>query len=679
MEVKRGAILDRNGNELAISVETYTLYVYTPETKSLEETANLLTPFLPLSKEQILEKIQKRRGYIPVQKNIEQPVAVKISALKIPGIILEENFRRVYPQNKLASNLIGFAGGDGTGLEGLELKFDKTLRGYPGIAVQGGVSYGEEGANGLKIIKNPAGGSNLILSIDSMIQHILETELAKMVEKYQPIDATAIVMDPYTGEVLGMACLPNYDPNKYADSAPDTHRNRPLVDFFEPGSCMKIFTAACGIMSGKINDSSHFFCAGHAEVMGKRIKCHGSHGSVDIYGAIAQSCNASMIQISTMLEPRQMYKLLHELGFGAPTEIEAPSETQGLLYPPSKWSGLSAASLSIGQEIAITGIQLVRAYSAIANGGWIMRPHLVKSIVSQNNDMKEDFEPEKLRKVFSDSLAEKLRRLLIGVVEHGTGEAARVEGYSVGGKTSTAQKANPAGGYYSEKVVTSFVGIVPGNKPRFVLFVAANEPKGEEKLLMGGKVAGPVFGIIADRILKYLRVPPEKPLSIDSLASGSLVASLPKLVEVKSTEKASSTKLVEKNSDKNSDKNSEKNSEKGSEKVSEKNSEKNSEKLADKNLDKNSEKKVAKTASSTRTITLEDFVPPDSTAKMAHQIKVVPDFTGLTLKEVASKARNLAIPVQLVGNGVAVEQAPKAGVSTNLAESVTVKFSPGGI
>ncbi|MBF0408491.1 MAG: PASTA domain-containing protein [Candidatus Riflebacteria bacterium] len=631
IDVKRGAILDRNENELAISVETYTLYVYTPELKSTKEAVNLLAPFLPLSREQIMEKISKRRGYVPVHKNIDQPVAVKISALKIPGVILEENYKRVYPQNRLASNLIGFASSDGTGLEGLELKFDRTLRGYPGMAVQGGVSYGEEDAKGTKILKAPAGGSNVILTIDSMIQHILETELQAIVKKYQPIDTTAIVMDPFTGEILGMACLPNYDLNKYSDSPADSHRNRSVVDFFEPGSCMKIFPAALGIMTGKITNSTHFNCVGHTEVMGKRIKCHGSHGSIDIFKAIAESCNSTMVQISQMVESRQLYKLYRDLGFGAPTELEVPSESQGLFYPPSRWSGLSAASLCFGQEIAVTGMQLVRAYSAIANDGWVMRPHLIKSIVSQNGDIREDFEPEKQRKVFSKSLAEKLRKMLQGVVDNGTGELAKLEEYSAGGKTSTAQKANPAGGYFQDKVVTSFIGIVPANNPRFVLFVAANEPKGDEKTLFGGKVAAPVFSVIADRILKHLKVPPEFPAkNASKTATETLNASQTKISVAK---------------------------------------------LPDQ---KNASKTPEKTASQTKSVSLNDFIPPDSQKNFHPKVDVIPDFKGLTLKEAASMAKNLDLPVQLVGNGVAVDQSPKAGSNNILNSPITVKFSPDG-
>ncbi|MBF0499037.1 MAG: transpeptidase family protein [Candidatus Riflebacteria bacterium] len=619
IDVKRGSIFDRNGVDLAISVETYTMYLYTKEVKSIRETANILSTIIPLTREEILAKIAGRKGYLPIMKGIERPIATKVMALNLPGVIFEENYRRIYPQNSLASNILGFCGADGQGLEGLERSFHDTMRGYPGVSVQEDVSFGEEGSSGLRVVKPPAGGCNLTLTIDSFIQHIMETELAKLIEQYKPIDATAIAMDPYTGEILGMACLPNYDLNKFAESPSDSYRNRPVVDVFEPGSCMKIFAAACGIKTGKITSGTRFYCKGFGEVMGRHIKCHGSHGLVDINEAIAQSCNSSMVQISQLIDSRQLYRMYREMGFGEPTGIETPSESQGMFSSPSKWSGLSAASLCIGQELAVTGIQLVRAYSAVANGGLLMKPHLIKSIVSQTGDIREEIHPEPIRRVFPEKLAESLRKMLIGVVDHGTGQQAAIADYSVGGKTSTAQKANPHGGYFQEKVNTSFIGMLPAMNPRIVLFVAANEPKGEEKTLFGGKVAGPVFAIIGDRILKYLKVQPDKHPAI-------------------ATSSAS--------------------------------------------VDKASNDTVAATSTLLHGMDLNSFAPPlaeqcpiASNASSSLQDSI-PNFMGLTLKEVASMARTLDLPVRLVGNGIAVEQSPQAGAPRSAANPLTIKFSP---
>jgi len=269
LEMKRGTISDRNGVELALSVETYTVYVFTREVKSFPELAAHLSTVLPMTQDEILDKLKGRKGYIPIYKNLERHLAMKISELNLPGITLEETYRRVYPQNSLASNLLGFTGGEGHGLEGLELSFDRTLRGYAGLAVEEDVSTSEAGPGRMRIVRPPMGGSNMVLTIDSIIQHILETELAKLMAQWKPIDAMAIAMDPYSGEILGMAVLPNYDLNKFADSAPDSHRNRPVTDIFEPGSCMKIFATACGIINGSITPGTRFYCKGAGEIAGK--------------------------------------------------------------------------------------------------------------------------------------------------------------------------------------------------------------------------------------------------------------------------------------------------------------------------------------------------------------------------------------------------------------------------
>lgn len=628
LEMKRGTISDRNGVELALSVETYTVYVFTREVKSFPELAAHLSTVLPMTQDEILDKLKGRKGYIPIYKDLERHLAMKINELNLSGVTLEETYRRVYPQNFLASNLLGFTGGEGHGLEGLELSFDRTLRGYAGLAVEEDVSTSESGQGRMRIVRPPMGGSNMVLTIDSIIQHILETELAKLMTQWKPIDAMAIAMDPSSGEILGMAVLPNYDLNKFADSTPDSHRNRPVTDIFEPGSCMKIFATACGIIDGSITGSTRFYCKGAGEVAGKRIKCHGAHGLVNIEGAIAESCNASMVQISQSLDQRSLYRFYRQLGFGEPTGLEVPAETPGIFSSPSKWSALSAASLCIGQEIGVTGAQLVAAYSVIANGGWLMRPHVVKRIVSQSGDISEEYASERKRQVMSPDVAKRLRKLLFGVIDHGTGSLAAVPDYTAGGKTSTAQKANPAGGYYWDKVVTSFIGMAPALDPKIVLFVAANEPKGDTRTLFGGKVAGPYFSSMMDRILKYMKVPPDRKVQNPSEAAAAVIAS--------KSETPASPKPAQHRPEE---------------------------------------------APELR-LPLSAFVPPSPTASgTPEDIKppcsiLVPDFIGMTLKEAASMARHLELAPAFEGNGVAIEQLPRPGAPIPVSRIVQIRFSP---
>lgn len=513
LDMKRGNIYDRNGVELAISVDTWSIYIFTREIKSLSEAANLLATVLPMTRDEIISKVGDRSGYILIYKDLEPNLAMKIQRLGIPGVNLESQYRRYYPQKQIASNLIGFTGAEKKGLEGMELLFDKTLRGYPGLAVQEDISLSDSGPAKMRVITPPMGGSNLHLSIDTFIQHTLESELAQLMKEYDPIDATAIVMDPHSGEILGLACLPGYDLNNFSEVKPEIRRNRPATDIFEPGSCMKIFAVASALENRKADRGTRFYCRGFGEINGRRVRCHGAHGLVDIDHAIAESCNAAMVQIAQMVEPSMLYRTYKKFGFGDPTGVEVLTESNGIFKPPSRWSGFSATSLSIGQEMAVTGLQLVQAYSAIANGGVLVKPRLLRRISSSDSDIRQEFSREEIRRVLPSETARWLRRMLMGVVEGGTGKLALLENYTVGGKTSTAQKANPKGGYFNEKVVVSFIGMAPALDPRIVLFVACNEPKGDERTLFGGKVTAPSFARITDRILKYLKVPPDRSLT----------------------------------------------------------------------------------------------------------------------------------------------------------------------
>ena len=277
---------------------------------------------------------------------------------------------------------------------------------------------------------------------------------------------------------------------------------------------MKIFAVASALEHNKVDRGTRFYCRGFGEVNGRRVRCHGAHGLVDIEKAIAESCNAAMVQIAQMIEPSMLYRTYKKFGFGDPTGVEVLTESNGIFKPPSRWSGFSATSLSIGQEMAVTGLQLVQAYSAIANGGILVKPRLVRRISSPDSDIHQGFSREEVRRVLPEETAKWLRRMLMGVVEGGTGKLALLENYTVGGKTSTAQKANPKGGYFNDKVVVSFIGMAPALDPRIVLFVACNEPKGDERTLYGGKVTAPSFARIADRVLKYLKVPPDRSLTV---------------------------------------------------------------------------------------------------------------------------------------------------------------------
>jgi cell division protein FtsI/penicillin-binding protein 2 len=511
LEMKRGNIYDRRNLELAISVDTYSIFVYLPEVKVPEEVANSLATVLPLNRDEILAKLRGRQDYVLIFKELEHRLATKLKSLNIPGVKFESHYHRYYPQKSLAANLLGFTGTEQQGLEGIELKFDKTLCGYPGLAIQEDISVSDSEPSKLRVVTPPMGGSNLHLTIDAFVQHTLEMELQSLAEEYTPIDATAIAMDPYTGEILGMACYPSYDLNDYSTSKPENRRNRAVTDMFEPGSCMKIFAVASALENKKADLSSKFYCRGYGEIPGRRIRCHGAHGLVDFYKAISASCNGAMTEISKILDPSMLFRTYKNLGFGDATGLDVVSESTGILKPPSKWSAFSPSSLCMGHEMTVTGVQLVQAYSAIANGGLLLKPRLIKEISSPDGDMKESFEPEVIRRVFPEDTAKILREMLMGVVEGGTGRLAKIKDYTAGGKTSTAQKIDASGNYSTTKLVCSFLGMVPAMDPKVVLLVVLNEPKGDEKLISGGQVAAAPFAKIGDRLMRYMQVPPDRP------------------------------------------------------------------------------------------------------------------------------------------------------------------------
>lgn len=514
LDVKRGSILDRNGAELAISVDTYSVFLFTREVKSLPEAANAMAAVLPMTREEIISRVGDRNGYVPIYPNLEPGLATKLKQLNIPGVNLENNYQRYYPQNHLAAHIVGFLSHDRRGLEGIELLYDKTLRGYPGLAVQENVSLTDSGPSQLRVVRPPMGGGNINLTIDSFIQHTLEAELAKIVEQYDPIDAQAIIMDPHTGDILGMAVLPGYNLNEFNTSKPAHRRNRPVTDIFEPGSGMKLFAVAAALEQERIDHSTRFYCRGYSVINGRRIRCTKAHGLIDVNQAIAESCNTAMAQISQLIDNAALYRTYRKFGFGQPTLVEVPSESSGIFHPPSRWSSFSPSSLAIGQELAVTGLQLVQSYAVIANGGLLVRPKLIKTISSPDQDISQETEPKIIGRVIPASIARWLRKMLMTAVENGTGRQASLDDYTIGGKTSTAQKANPQGGYFNDRVVVSFIGMAPAIEPKVVLLVAVNEPKGDSRTLYGGRIAAPSFGTIMNRVLQHLKVPPDKSHSL---------------------------------------------------------------------------------------------------------------------------------------------------------------------
>jgi cell division protein FtsI/penicillin-binding protein 2 len=506
LEPKRGTIFDRNLNELAICLNLDSVYAVACQIKDKEEIANRLVPILGLSKESLLEKLNKEKYFVWLARQVSPQVSSKIKELKIPGIKLVKEPKRHYPNANLAAHVIGFAGLDNQGLEGIELYYDTYLRGTPGWYSTTKDAKQREVLSLEEYNFPPQDGYSLILTIDEVIQHIAEEALEDVYRDYRAKGATIIVMNPRNGDILAMANRPTYDLNFASDSPLDFRRNRAISDFFEPGSVFKIVAASAALQEKRFSPQDRFFCEnGSYRVANHILHDHRPHGWLSFRQVIEVSSNIGVTKIAQGLGEENLYRYIKLFGFGSPTGVDLPGEVGGIAKPFGKWSKTSIACIPIGQEVAVTALQLVSAISSIANDGVSMKPRIVKSIRDNEDRLIRSFEPTVVRQVISSEVVGQLREILVGVVETGTGLKARVRGYRVAGKTGTAQKVEPSGVYSHTRFIASFVGFAPADNPAISMVVVVDEP---HPFYYGGVVAAPVFQKVAEQTLRYLRISP---------------------------------------------------------------------------------------------------------------------------------------------------------------------------
>ncbi len=518
IEPQRGVIYDRRMRKLAVSLSLDSLYALPREIEDKEEIAEKLSPVLKEDPSQILDRFNKEKNFVWLLRKMPKDLAEKIKELGISnGIGLAEESKRLYPKGTLACHLLGFAGVDDQGLEGIELFYNQYIKGSPGWLLSTRDARGRSVLSRKDRFYPPSGGYNIILTIDESIQYIAERELEKVYKEQGAKSATIIVMDPETGEILALANQPSYDLNRFEDYPSDARRNRAVTDLFEPGSALKFATAAAALAEDVVKYEDRFYCEKGSLWVSKDHVIHDikKYEWLTFPEVIEKSSNIGTIKLAQRLGPSKLYEYLCSFGLGSLTGIDLPGEVKGVLRKPRKWSGLSMAALPIGQEISVTAIQLATAASAIANGGVLMRPWVVKAIISKEGRIIKEFEPTPIRRVISQETAYKLTDILKGVVIKGTGTGAQVPGYEVAGKTGTAQKVDKRIGRYSQdKAVASFLGWVPADDPRILILVVVDEPKGlssEEGILhYGGLIAAPVFKEVAQKTLCYLNVPPKK-------------------------------------------------------------------------------------------------------------------------------------------------------------------------
>ena len=518
----RGAIIDRNGRELAVSTMTKSLFVDPNHVENPEQLAADLAPLVGKTEQEVLADINVGGGFSWVKRRMEQSEYEAIRTLiREKGYSVCLGFRdeakRYYPNDVLAANLLGFVGTDDKGLDGIENAFDKYIKGE----VTESFLYTDTQSRPILdsvFVRHGYQGDRcktIQLTIDSAIQFIVEQELDRAMAENSPLSITCVAMDPRTGEILAMATRPSYNPNRFWDYDPEVWKNRAVSFIYEPGSTFKAITAGAALQENIVSPNQIFVDPGYVMVSGKRIQNwnDASFGTVTFADVVKQSLNTCFALIGLDLGAEKLNKYARLFGFGEQTGIELPGEESGILYNPDEMVDSDIATMAIGQSIAVTPLQLVTAMSAIANDGILLKPHIVKMIKNADGTTFAETHPEEVRRAIESATDKTLVGLLEQVVATGGGKKATVRGYRVAGKTGTAQKVNEYGTGYSEgKYIASFCGFGPVENPQVALLVLIDEPYGN---FYGGQIAAPVAGRILSQVFRYLRIEPSDSPSLD--------------------------------------------------------------------------------------------------------------------------------------------------------------------
>ncbi len=504
---RRGTILDRRGHAMAVSIDVTSIAVRPAQVKDPDAAAKELARILKRKPQEISERLTARKPFVWIKRQATPKETEAVRGLRIAGVDFVSESSRFYPNRALAAHLLGFTGLDGKGLEGVEFFYDKHLRGT-GTSVKvlrdaHGNDFQSESAG-----DEDASGKNLMLTLDQSIQFTAETALAEAVEKSRAKSGMAIVMAPRTGEILALALAPTFNPNAFDDAKKPLWRNRAITDPFEPGSTLKVFSAAAALEFANLSPKTTFNCENGSYRVGKNT-VHDVHryGLLTLQDIIKYSSNIGAVKISEKVGPEKLHHTLRLFGFGQKTGIDSPAETTGLLMHHKHWTDIDTAAISFGHGVSVSAVQLITAFSAIANDGVLMRPRIVQAITDQQGQILQQFPAEEVRRVVSPQTAAALRDILQTVMlPGGTGVNGALEGYSVCGKTGTARKIDENGVYTNDRHVASFIGFAPAENPQLSVLVVIDEPKAQ---IYGGAVAAPVFKKIAQATLNYLNVPPQ--------------------------------------------------------------------------------------------------------------------------------------------------------------------------
>ena len=623
---RRGEILDCHLEEFAISVEAGVVQAHPPEVADPAGAARQLASILGLTEQEIYDKLISETRFRYLGREISPRQMAQVRQLGLAGIDVAEDSKRVYPNRELAAHVLGFVGVDGKGLSGLEFVYDDQIKGRAGrVNLRFDAKRRRYGRESDEL---PTRGNVMVLYLDQSIQHAVEQVLNRTVESYRAKSGSAIVMNVQSGEVLAMASYPGFNPNSYSKSKLENFRNRAILDIYEPGSTFKIVTLAAVLNEGLSNPDEAIDCRVGTVSLGGKVyrEATRSYQTLTFKEVLAKSSNVGAIKLGLRLGDERLYSYIRKFGFGAKTGIELPGEQVGLVAPPSRWSKVSIGALSIGQEIGVTPLQVLRALAVLANDGYLVKPRIVNKILSARGEVLDESKPER-EAILSPVTAREMREALALAVEAGTGGRARLSGYFSGGKTGTAQKFVD-GEYSRTKYVASFAGFAPVDDPVLASIVVIDEPKGAS---YGGVVAAPAFKQIMERSLIHLKVPRDRPDRADPSAKQFSEGSAP------DEERAESQVGRDDSREKEG---------------------LPAEKLEQTVLGLMGENPVLH---SNRTVT----VATDSFR--------MPDFTGLSLREVARKCSRLGLRLQVHGSGDAVGQRPPSG-SRVFKETVSEVF-----
>lgn len=533
----RGSIYDRNGNIMAFSVARPSVAVNPRMLKNPDRTTFLLSLALGIKKNVILRSLKVPSTFVWIARKIDEKTARQIENLELPGVFIinETSGKRFHPKRREASHIIGYTGIDDQGLEGVEASYDDLLKGSPGLLTarmdqRGRILPGEDflvlpntkknrddlrdgkiDSYGKTVLIPPVSGQDIYLTIDETVQYIVEKELEKTVKKFHAAGGTIIVYDPRTGDIISLASYPDYLPSQGTRTPKKLIRNRAVVDAYEPGSTFKVILAAAALDSGAITTKDQFYCGQSIQVGGYSLRnaddgLISPSGRETVEGMITYSFNVGAADMGLRIGKKILHKYVDALGFGRLSGIDIPGEAEGILIPLKYWKPINLATISYGQGISVTPIQMVQAYGAIANDGVLMKPRLVRKIVDRKGNLVQVKKPKVIGKPLKAKTTHELLKILNNVCEEGTGKAARIKGYTVGGKTGTANVVEN-GVYSSSKFIASFVGVAPIDDPKIVMIIKIDEPQG---IIWGGCVAAPTFKNIGSQILWRLGAQPKK-------------------------------------------------------------------------------------------------------------------------------------------------------------------------